>query len=336
MTTFDDELGRAREAGDDLELANALVKHAAALGQEGAISEARAELDEAAAIHRRLGNPVDEAICLHSAATLCRAEGELDGAVDRARRAEALAPAATPTIVAACMEQGETSMLLGQHANAEECYSRALDHGRQAGLEAEGQAAALRRRAQARAAHALDDAVVVDLREARELYQSYGEAAAERRTRIEEATALVQLGRDDELEALVRETTELAEAAGDRAVQAELELLAATRAIASGELQNALAAARRARGHSLAGPDPIGYIGAALAVSDICLRLDDRVGAYESLAVGWVTLGDQLGMAVAGEVFRPKLEELREDWGVDGFAAVKAAYESTREQVVKD
>lgn len=335
MTAFDDELARARQDGDEQAIANALVKRASAIANTGAITEAREALDEAAAIHRRLGNAVDEAICLHSAATLCRAEGELAGSLDRARRAEALAPEATPTMVAACMEQGETSMQLGKYAEAEGCYDRALDHGRRAGLQAEGQAAALRRRAQARAGHSLDDQVVADLREARALYQSYDEVDAERRTRIEEATALAELERYDELDDLMAETRKLAEAADNRGALAELDMLDVARALTHADLDGALDAARRSRAHALAAPDPISYIGAALAIADICERQGDRVGSYESLAVGWVTLGDVIGMKAAGDVFRPKLEELRDTWGAEVFASTKQAYETRRKAELK-
>jgi hypothetical protein len=56
----------------------------------------------------------------------------------------------------------------------------------------------------------------------------------------------------------------------------------------------------------------------------------DRAGAYDSLAVGWVTAGKQIGDTAAAALFAPKLAEMRVRWGEEAFAAVKQAYYAER------
>jgi tetratricopeptide (TPR) repeat protein len=325
-----DKIERARTAGDDAELARLLVGRAAELGDTGKLREAQRDLDEAAELHGRGGRTQEQARCLHSAATLCRAQGELDASDERARAAEELAEPGTPWKVAALIEQGETAILRGDPELAYDRYSAALDHGRQAGLKQEGQAALLRKRARARTNVAIDDQVVTDLREAAALYDGYGEQREALRTRVEEATALYQLDRTDELEALFSELEQAAADQNQPSVLADLAFLLTTRAVEEQDAETALTHARAARKHALAATDPAAYIASAVAIAQLCERNGDRVGAYESLAVGWVTLGDLSDMKSAGEIFRPKLLELKARWGDDAFAAVKAEYEQRR------
>ena len=56
------------------------------------------------------------------------------------------------------------------------------------------------------------------------------------------------------------------------------------------------------------------------------------MGAYEALAVGWVTLADLLGGDLARLAFEPKLMEIRERWGAPAFDTVKKIYEAHRQR----
>ena len=65
-------------------------------------------------------------------------------------------------------------------------------------------------------------------------------------------------------------------------------------------------------------------------MSDIANLQNERVTAYEALAVGWVTLGDLLGKEVAQATFAPRLRVLLEKWGKEEFIQVKKQYEERR------
>jgi hypothetical protein len=116
----------------------------------------------------------------------------------------------------------------------------------------------------------------------------------------------------------------------DHAAASGLALLAAARAVDRADLTAAAAHAQQARTEALAGRSPGGYIAAAGALAAIADTTGDRVAAYRSLAVGWVTLADLVGPDAAREAFAPQLIALRESWGAAEFAAVKSAYEAGR------
>ena len=65
------------------------------------------------------------------------------------------------------------------------------------------------------------------------------------------------------------------------------------------------------------------YIGAAIAIAEMLDVGGDRAGAYDSLAVGWVTAGDRIGQAAAGGLFRPQLKAAAAVGDVE-FARVRA------------
>jgi hypothetical protein len=56
----------------------------------------------------------------------------------------------------------------------------------------------------------------------------------------------------------------------------------------------------------------------------------DRREAYASLTKGWATLSDLLGRDAARASFEPALLDLKNRWGDEAFAAVKAEYEASR------
>jgi hypothetical protein len=72
------------------------------------------------------------------------------------------------------------------------------------------------------------------------------------------------------------------------------------------------------------------YVAAAQAIAELTEAGGDRAGAYESLAVGFVTVADLLGKEIAHACFDPALLGLRTRWGPEGFDAVKRAYEARR------
>lgn len=320
----------ARRRGDPDDVAEALVRHATALVQAGQIAQARQELDEAAAIHRQRGRAYDEARCTHLAATLCRLEGHPDEARRRAEHALRLVGPTTPIAVSAWTELGETALLEQKPAEAADAYTHALTAGEAAGLTDAARAALRRKRAIALTASGQYGAAVADLAAAHDLLVRAGDATGATRALIEQAAALQQGGERAEAARVRALAMRRARAAGDHLAQADLYLLESTQAVENGDVEAALAAARSARAEALAARAPIPYVSAAIALSQLAEATGDRVGAYEALAVGWVTLGDLLGREVARSTFEPKLLELRQRWGDATFAKVKAAYEARR------
>jgi hypothetical protein len=79
---------------------------------------------------------------------------------------------------------------------------------------------------------------------------------------------------------------------------------------------------------------PLQYIGASLAFARVADAIGDHEAAYESLAVGWVTLADLLGGEAAGSVYAIELERMRERWGAGEFARVRSAYEDRRRRAL--
>jgi hypothetical protein len=72
-----------------------------------------------------------------------------------------------------------------------------------------------------------------------------------------------------------------------------------------------------------------------VAIAELSEARGDRRGAYEALAVGLATLGDLLGRDAAKALCEPKLLAMRERWGPEAFAAVKADYEA-RQRAQRD
>ncbi len=111
---------------------------------------------------------------------------------------------------------------------------------------------------------------------------------------------------------------------------AQSALVVASQTLDQGDLPAALTHARRARAEALAARSPLDYVAAAFAIAELSEAGGDRGSAYESLAVGWVTLADLVGAEAARAVFAPSLIARRDRWGASEFAAVKARYEESR------
>jgi len=327
----EERLTAARASGDSGALAAALVAHAATLIEKTEFREARRELDEAAKLYKESSRAAEQARCLHSAATVCRSMGELDMAESRARRAEKLAPAGTPPRVSATAELAEIAFLRGDLDRAAECYRRALEQGRLAGLVVKEQAALLRKRGKTLANCSRFQEAAVDFGEAQALLEEADFDEERRRTDVELAMALIQADDTAEATRVIEEAQGRATEAADHHVLADLELLVATRDAKAGQPEAALEAARRARKHALEAVAPLSYVGAAVTIAELCEVLGDRAGAYESLAVGWVTAGDVLGEDGAKRLFMPRLTDLRERWGEADFDAIRDASPATED-----
>ena len=296
--------------------AETLLTEARARLVAGDLAGARRRAEEAANVWRDAGDPAEEARCLRLASALARHAGAVDDAVTLTARAVAVAPVADSYRAA-----GVAAIAASDPASAIAEFEAALAHGPTGGLRAaleQGYGAALlvagrpgdAVRAYRRAAGALIDAPV---------------PAA--RSLVDGVSQLQAAGHTDLAEALADDAVALA--GDDHEVRAALALLAAGRAADRGDLAGALAGARRARAEALAGRTAPGYVAAAVALAALADAAGDRTAAYGSLAVGWVTLGDLLGAEAARAAFTPPLQALRQRWGADGFAQVKAAYEAS-------
>lgn len=315
--------------------ADALVERAAELIEAGKLGDALAALDTARPLYEREGDEHAIARCLQLSATVCRLSGELAPALERAREAERRAAAATPTRVAAITEQGEVEILRGEHGAAADHYARALEEGRGAGLLPDHAARLMRKRGMVLAAAGRFEEASASMREARALHEQTGARGEARRAIVELAVVLEQAGDGDAVERVIAEGLEVAGETGDAHVAADLELLAAGRAVQRQDLDEAIACARRARTHALQATAVLSYISAVMSIADIANATGDRDAAYEALASGWVTTGDAIGADAARQVFEPKLAALRDAWGDAAFASVRDAYNDRRRAILR-
>jgi tetratricopeptide (TPR) repeat protein len=315
--------------------ADALVDRAAELIDAGKLPDALANLDEARIVYESAGDLAAVAKCLQLSATVCRLSGDFDRAIERAAGAEVLAEAGTPTLVAAIAEQGEVEILRGAHGIAADHYARALVEGQRAGLLPDHAARLMRKRAMVLAAAGRFDEAAASAREGRALHEQTGALGEARRATVELAVVLEQAGDADAVEAVIAEGMATAAEAGDAHVAADLELLAAGRAVLRKDLAEGMAAARRARAHALQATAVLSYISAVMSIADIADATGDRDAAYEALASGWVTAGDAIGEAAARQVFEPKLAALRDAWGSAAFAGVRDAYNDRRRAALR-
>jgi tetratricopeptide (TPR) repeat protein len=331
---FARQLAEARRSGDADDIAEALALHANDVLQRGRTAEARAELDEAAAIHGTRGRIYDQARCTQLAGTLCRFEGRLHEAKQRATRALTLVEGKGPIAVSAHAELGEIALAEGQSVDAAGSYGAALDAGNGTGLVDSARAALLRKRAVALTNGGQVEDAVRDLEMAHDLLARTGDGAGAIRTLIEKATALRHAERFDEAAPIVARAMAAADATDDHAALADLHLLLAAAALDRRDVAAATASAEAARTQALAANAPTSYVGAAVAIAQLAESSGDRLRAYDALATGWVTLADLLGKDAARMTFEPKLTELRERWGAAPFGEVKKIYEAARQRKV--
>lgn len=329
------QLAEARAGGDADDLAEGLALHANALLEQGQIGAAQSELDEAAAIHHTRGRRYDEARCTQLAGTLCRFQGRLSEARQRANRALELAESQGPLAVSAQAELGEIALAEGRGIEAAAAYQAALAIGETTGLIGPARAALLRRRAAALVVARQHQEAVRNLETAYELLVQAGEQTTATRALIEQATALQHGGQFAAVEPIVDRALQRAAPAGDHAALADLHLLQATQALERRDAAAAMAAAQAARTEALAANAATSYIGAALTIARLAESADNRLGAYEALATGWATLADLLGRDLAQAAFAPPLREMRERWGIAAFDEIKKSYEAGRRRAVQ-
>jgi len=334
MTPGDTEgrLADARQRGDADDLAEALALDANALLQKGRFAQARAELDEAAAIHRSRGRVYDEARCLQFAATVSRFEGRLDEARQRATQALGLVKQTGPIAVSAFAELGEIALALGRFREAADEYGASLEAGRTTGLVDTARAALLRKRAIALANTAAFDDAVRDLDAAGRLLQAAGDRGGATRVLIEKATALRHAGRHDEAEGTAMAALDDARQGPDHAALTDLHLFFAAAALDRRDAGAAMTSALAARQEALAATAPTSYVSAAVAIAQLAESAGDRAAAYEALAAGWATVSDLLGADAARATFKPLLTDARSRWGSEAFDAIKSRYEAGRRQ----
>jgi len=334
-----DRLKSARLGNDPAILAEALAAHASKLVQEGKIGFARAEIDEAIQIHQNLSRVYDEARLTQLSATLCRMEGNFQEAKTRAVRAANLADAinnpalATPIIVGAATELGETALSQGDGLSAAYAFGQAYEIGKNGGLLPTYQSSILRKRAAAYAQAGKPDDAVADLEIAYRILKEEGDKVNAIRTLIEQISALMQstqANSESKIDTLMTEARIAAGETEDHASLADLDILVATQALQKRDSDTALIAAKSARQEALAGRAPLAYISSIAVIAQLEENAGNRVAAYGALATGWATLGDLLGPQVARATFEPLLQQMRDRWGNTHFWEVKESYENMR------
>src|SRR5262249_42393304 len=152
-----------RQAGDPARLAQALIDHASTVAELGYLEEARAAMDEAAAVHRQLGHAVDEAMCMQFAAALSRLAGDLDGARARAAYSLQVIPPDHALVVTARRELGEVALLAEDGVGAAQEFTQAIDQARALHLSDIDIGNLLDRRARAFVVADLPDDALADL-----------------------------------------------------------------------------------------------------------------------------------------------------------------------------
>jgi tetratricopeptide (TPR) repeat protein len=308
-----------------------LVRRATTLVAGGRLADAGKLFEQAVALHRKAHRREDESRCLTLLAQCCRLMGDTQGAWEAVGRARRLAPVPSKAAVEAAAEYAEVALVHGDLEGAVAAISDALDHRRQLGIAENGTDARLERQrgvVNGALGHAADAAT--DMDRAARAFERIGDGTSARRVLVEKATLLQQAGSIDAYEAAARDARAAVVRADDQALGAELDLLDGAAAVIAGRLDDAEALTRTARDKALASVQPTTYVGACVALSEIADIRGDPVGAYEALAVGWATLGDLVGRDAAGTVFRPRLEELEQRWGVEAFARTREAYEDRR------
>lgn len=325
-------LEQARQEGDPSHLAKALIQHASTLGELGYYAEARSALDEAATLHRQMGNITDESMCLQYAAKFSRLAGDLEGAQTRVTHAMQIVPEDHPLNVPALIESGEIAMLASDGISAARHFTSAIDHARalqrpDLNLDIKHP---LDRRARAFMLAGMHNDALADLDTVQKIALADHDYPTAARFAIDEATLLHMMGRNAESHQRSDDALTWAEETNNLYALADVSLLKAALALDDNNLENALNAALHARHYALEAVTPHFYVAASLALCELYDLVGDRFAAYEALAVGYTTLSDLLGEELTRDAFDPKLLEKREQWGAEAFDAIKAEYEAIR------
>jgi tetratricopeptide (TPR) repeat protein len=308
--------------------AEAASARAAGLLEAGEFAAAARAFEQAAEAHRAAGDTLNESHMWRFAATMLRLAGQHEESVERAENALELAEPGSPPFITALAELGESALAAGNPERAANAYEEALEEETSDGPPAGVQAALLRRLAVALQQTDREDEAVDALRRSQELYREAGDPDEALAARVEEASLLQGMGDREGAARVADSARTTAEADNHQRALANLELLAAARAVDEQRPDDALAATRAAREHAMSARDAVLYTGAAIAEAELAEAADDRVAAYGSLAGGFRGAAELLGAQAARQAFEPRLLALRERWGATEFEEVREAYEA--------
>jgi tetratricopeptide (TPR) repeat protein len=325
-------LSEARQHSTPAQLAQILIDHGASMLQMGYYEEAASAMDEAAELHRQLGNTVDIAICYLYSANAFRLLGSWESAENRAQRALQALPEDHPMTIPAWRELGEVAFGQGDGVTAADRFSKAIEKAQALDRPLDDAAMLLDRRARAFMLMGTHRDALADFQLAQRLYEQHGDLPAATKLALDQATLMHLNGMIAEAEQQAHIARQMAESNDNVLVLADICLLESAFALEHDDPDGALQSAWQAREFALQAVAPALYIAATLSIAELYDLADDHLRCYESLAVGYVTLADLLGRDMSNATILPKLQEKREKWGVDHFEAVKAAYEEQRKQ----
>ncbi|MEJ2853705.1 MULTISPECIES: hypothetical protein [unclassified Saccharothrix] len=300
-----------------------LVRLANEALEAGDPATAADRLVEAAGVHGQSGDQRGRATLLTQASLLLRVVDRPDDAASAARAAWDTG-ADVVTRRAAAVELAEVARSKGDPDTATAWLYRALPAADDP--DPVGRARVLVRLANLEAAAGRFTAAVRACEEAVEALDGSDEAT---RVRLELSGALLGAGHPGRATDVLDQAMT---ATDDPAVLAEGHLVALAIALRQHDGVRARASAASARAEALRAGAAVPYLAAAAAQADLADSAGDLVGAYESLAKAWVTLGDLLGREVGRAMVHPLLLDLRSRWGTEAFAQAKAAYEQRRRQ----
>ncbi|CCH32174.1 hypothetical protein ABZ816_34575 [Actinosynnema sp. NPDC047251] len=304
-------------------VAAGLVRLANQALEAGDPSTAAERLVEAADVHGST-DPRGRAVLLSQAAVLFRLADRADDAATAARTAwDTTADVGTRR--AAAVELSEVARSSGDPDTAAAWLYRALPSA-----DPVGRARILVKLANLEAAAGRFTAAVRAGEEAAGALEGTGHAGEAVRVRLELGGALLAAGDPARATFVVEQCLAAARARDDAAALAEGHLVAMAIALRRGDDVRAGAAAASARAEALRAGSAVPYLAAAAAQARLAETAGDRVGAYGSLAVAWVTLGDLVGREAGRAMVEPLLLDLRQGWGAGAFDQARSAYEDRR------
>lgn len=324
------ELENARRSGDNLLTARALVNYANALAQAGQFINGRDALDAAARLYRDVGQQQDEALASYFAASMSRFAGDLPGANERAHYVLTLTDDTSAARVGAFLEIGDVALDNEDFHTAVDALLEGQRLAKAFDFPATQQAAIAGKLAQAYGKLEQFDDALGQLKQSAALLQASGEPLGAAHALVDRANLLEALDRTPEATWVLGEAEALAQTVNGAGVLCQAQMLRAAQSLKQRDMRGALAHARQGETYAVQAGDAINFAGAAILISELHDRLDERMQAYGSLASGWVTLESFLGDEVAKATFEPRLIALRTKWGEPEFMRARQAYETER------
>jgi len=326
IADLDARAAQARAAGDGMAEALALQDAAAALIPGGDLDGARSRLSRALWLHESADRPRDAAGVNYIQALL---EGRLAGDADKARTLlesalSGFGRAGDASMAGRChmhlasmaLGRGDAGTADAHLSSAVQAFSLAGDIGReQAALSSRITTLQLL----SRPAEALDLT-------GRALALAEGDLGASLKARLARLPLLRQAPRTPELpvdsiDAVLAD----AERAGQLSQSGQARLIRASERQAAGDLQGALVDADAARQAALGVPDPVLYLLACLAVSELHEARGDRLAALTALFTAQASLADLLGEGARKPVLYV-IAARRRRWGEPAWQDLIARY----------